>query len=189
MKKFSSFLLFILVAGLINAQTVWENDPYHTRMEFRVTHWLVNTVSGNFNRAEFVVDKNREDFTKSSLTFSADVASINTNVDIRDEDLRSPNFFDAKKYPKLTFKSSKIVEVAKRVYDVSGDLTMHGVTKPVTVRLYDRGLSKNNDDNTIQGYHVRATLNRFDYGIGTENPISEISEKVEITGDFEMLKR
>lgn len=186
MKKLTSVLFLMFILGLTQAQTVLKNDPYHTRMEFRVTHWLVNTVSGNFGEVSFVVNQNDKDFTKSSISFSADIASINTGIQMRDDDLRSANFFDAEKYPKLNFTSNKIVEIAKNVYKVTGNLTMHGVTKPATVILKDRGVSINAYKQKIHGYQVTGQLKRSDFNVGSA-PIAEISEEVKITGDFEMV--
>ncbi|MXV38141.1 polyisoprenoid-binding protein [Flavobacteriaceae bacterium Ap0902] len=189
MKKVTIFMLFLFFTGIMFSQTVLSTDPMHSRMEFKVTHMLVNDVTGTFDDAIFEMNRNNSDFTKSQLTFIAKVSSINTRVEARDTHLKSADFFEADKYPTITFKSKEIEEIARNVYNVTGDINIHGVTKPITATLYYNGSAKNQEGQTIEGYKVKAELSRSDFGIGSKYGPAIISDEVYITGDFELLKK
>ena len=131
--------LFLTVASAFvmlsaTAQTNWKLDASHSKLGFSVTHMMVSETEGKFKIYEGTVDSKTEmDFTDAKIEFAADVNSINTEDEKRDGHLKSPDFFDAAKYPKITFKSTsmKLMAKTKTAYDLEGDLTMHGVTKKV----------------------------------------------------------
>src|SRR5438128_4792229 len=125
----------MLVATLIAAAVELHADPPHTTATFAVKHMMVTTVRGQFNKAASTLEWDQQDPTKSQVSFNIDVASVDTHAEKRDNDLRSPNFFDAARCPEITFKSSKIEKAGEGKYKVTGDLAMHCVSKPVTLEV------------------------------------------------------
>jgi polyisoprenoid-binding protein YceI len=144
-----------------------------------------------FNAFEAKVTASKEDFSDAVFELSIDVESIDTEVKMRDDHLKSPDFFDVKKYPKITFKSTSIVKTAdKNQYQLKGNLTMHGVTKPVTMNLWFRGtITDSQSGNLIAGFQVSGTLNRLDFGVGPKFPAALISDEVTIKADGEFIKK
>lgn len=185
-----------LLAGASHAQTTWKVDNSHSKLRFSVTHMMVSETEGKFK----VFDGNARsksdlDFTNADISFTADAASIDTDDPKRDAHLRSPDFFDAEKYPKISFKSVSMKPTGngKTTYDLVGDLTMHGITRRVT--LLAAGADKMVKDpygNTKYGFRVTGKLNRKDYGL-TWNAMLEaggvaVSEEVEIVCNIELNK-
>ena len=123
----------------VTAQTVWKADPMHFKLTFTVTHFGINDIFGLFQKFEAGATSSKPDFSGAVFDLSADVSSINTEVKMRDDDLRSARFFDMEKYPRMTFKSSSIKKSGNNRYKLSGDLNMHGITKPVTMGLMVSG--------------------------------------------------
>lgn len=123
-----------ILAALLAAAVELHADPVHTTVTFAVKHMVVTTVRGQFSKAESTLLWDKQDPAKSSVDFKIDVSSIDTHVDKRDAHLKSPDFFDAAKCPQITFKSSKIESAGGNdKFKVTGDLTMHCQTKPVTL--------------------------------------------------------
>src|SRR5438874_1221332 len=122
-----------LLAVALAATLELHADPAHTTATFAVKHLMVTTVRGQFNKADSTLQWDQADPTKSSVEMKIDAASVDTHAEKRDADLRSPNFFDAQKCPDITFKSTKIEKAGGDKYKVSGDLTMHCQSKPVTL--------------------------------------------------------
>src|SRR5271154_3066304 len=144
MKKILAILFFIILANYSFAQTTtWKDDPMHTKLTFTVTHIGISSVFGLFQKFYVTIISAKPDFSDAMFELSADVASINTEVKMRDDNLRSPEFFNVVKYPIMTFKSTSIVNTTgmKDRFKVTGDLTIHGVTKSVTMDLWFRGIT------------------------------------------------
>ena len=139
-------------------------DPAHTSVTFSIRH-LVTRVQGQFRDVAGTIEVNRQNPAASSVTFTLQAASIDTRIEQRDEHLKSPDFFDAAKYPEITFVSKKVVRKDKTHFEVTGDFTMHGVTKEVTVPVEYLGDIKDPWGNDRAGFSVRMPLNRKDYGI------------------------
>lgn len=197
MKKMilSTSVAFLTTVSI--AQTNWKVDASHSKLGFSVTHMMVSEVEGKFKVYEGkVTSKTDEDFTDASIEFTADAASINTEDEKRDGHLKSADFFDVEKYPKITFKSTsmkKNTKKGKTVYDLTGDLTMHGVTKKVTLTAI--GASKAVKDpygNTKYGFKVTGNLNRKDYGLNWNAALEAggvaVSENVKIDLNIELNK-
>jgi len=125
-------LLFLGVPGLALAAP-WELDTAHSGVQFKVRHLMVSSVRGDFEKIAGTIHYDEQDITKSGADISIDAASINTRVAKRDDHLRSADFFDAAKYPKITFKSKRIENNGQGRLKVTGDLTIRGVTKEVTL--------------------------------------------------------
>lgn len=169
--------------------TTWKNDKMHSKLTFTVTHHLVSDVDGLFKNFDVTIITARPDFSDAVFELSADASSINTEVEMRDNDLKSANFFDAATYPKITFKSTSIRPNGKDKYKLSGNLTMHGVTKPVTMELWYRGTIDNpNNKQKNAGFKLTGTLKRSDFNIGSNTPSLLVSDEVEIKADGEFAK-
>ena len=155
-----------LVPAFAGAET-WTLDPDHTTSTFEVTHLLVSKVRGQFGDTTGTIDIDDKDLTKSKVDVVIDAASISTGNDDRDKHLRSEDFFWVEKHPKVTFVSTKVEKAkGKASYKVTGDLTMRGVTKPVTLDVSYTGQElKTPWGSVVRGASATATINRKDWGI------------------------
>ncbi|NMW17599.1 MAG: polyisoprenoid-binding protein [Chlorobiaceae bacterium] len=183
----------IMVLPSLASATPWNIDADHSNVGFSVSHLMVSHVKGNFNKYSGVVDINDKDITKSKVDVTIDASSINTNVQKRDEHLKSADFFDVAKYPTLTFVSKKWSKAAKGALKVTGDLTIHGVTKSVVLTVAP--FSKESKDpwgNTRRGTSASTTINRKDYGLVWNQALETggvaVGEEVNISLDVELIK-
>ncbi|HET6995962.1 MAG TPA: YceI family protein [Chitinophagaceae bacterium] len=190
MKKLLSFLVVALLCTPVFAQTVWKSDPFHSKLTFSITHLGISDVAGLFKTFNATLIASKADFSDAVFELSADVASINTEVEERDHHLRSADFFEVEKYPTMTFKSTSIKKTSKDKYKLTGNLTLHGITKPVTMDLWYRGTIENPVTKaTTAGFQLLGNLTRFDFGIGSKFPAPFIGDKVSIKADGEFLKK
>jgi polyisoprenoid-binding protein YceI len=184
------FLFILACAGTMTAQSTWKADPMHSKLAFAVTHLGIADISGSFKSFDLSVTGAKADFSDAVFDLTVDVASINTQVDPRDEHLRSADFFDTAKYPKMTFKSTGVKMVSKDKYEVTGNLTMHGTTKPIKLQFWYRGTVENPQSKALTaGFQVTGSLNRADFGIGTKFPPPMISNEISIKADGELTKQ
>lgn len=188
-----SALIALALPGFAFAAT-WTIDPDHSSIGFKVKHLMVANVKGSFDKHTGVVEIDDKDITKSRVEVSIDTASINTNVAKRDEHLRSADFFDVAKYPKMTFVSKKVAKAGKDKLKVTGDLTLHGVTKQVVLDV--EPLSKESKDpwgNIRRGTTATTTIDRKDFGLtwnkGLETGGVLVGDEVTITLEIEMIKK
>jgi polyisoprenoid-binding protein YceI len=181
--------LALAPAAALAEGSLWNLDSDHVEAGFSVKHFVVATVKGSFTKTSGKVLLDDKDLSKSSVEATIEVGSIDTRVQKRDDDLRSPNFFDAAKYPTITFKSRK-VEKAGDGLKVTGDLTMKGVTRPVTLEV--AGPSPEIKDpwgNLRRGFTARTRLNRKDFGLAYNlvveaGPVVGDEVVVEINGEL-----
>ena len=157
--------------------TIWRTDPTHSRMSFRVKH-LVGKVEGNFANWDAVLHTNGTDWTKGAADVSVRTASIATRNAQRDADLRSPRFFDAKKFPMMTFYSTGVLRTDD-VVEMGGLLTIKGITKPVVLRGLFLGRGKGADGRERMGFEASAVIKRKDFGL----MYSEMIDGLPIVGD------
>lgn len=151
-------------AGSAQAGT-WDIDSGHSTVGFSVRHMMVSDAKGNFNKFKGQLNLDEKDITKSTVAVEIDAASVDTNNEKRDEHLRSPEFFDTAKFPTLTFKSTKVEKQGTNLL-VTGDLTMHGVTKPVTLTVEGPAAPmKNPWGQTVSAVKATGKLNRKDFGL------------------------
>lgn len=192
MKKAFSLLVLMLSLQLSWGQaTVWKADPMHSKLTFTVTHMGISSIFGLFQKFETQVSATQSDFSDAVFTLSVDVASVNTEVKMRDDDLRSPNFFDVGKYPTMTFRSTRIQNTTgmKDQFRITGDLTMHGVTKSVTMDLWFRGTRQDAKSGKKRaGFQLWGSIDRSDFNIGPASPF-DISTEVAIKADGEFLEQ
>ncbi|WP_026770268.1 YceI family protein [Asinibacterium sp. OR53] len=192
MKKVLFLLTTLLSSNLLFSQTTtWKDDPWHSKLTFTVTHQGFSSIFGLFQKFDVTISASKPDFSDAVFTLSADVASINTEVKMRDDDLRSPHFFDAIKYPAMTFKSTSIINTTgmKDRFKITGNLTLHGVTKTVTMELWYRGTHEDPmSKKTKAGFQLTGVINRSDFNVGPATPF-DISNDVMIKADGEFIKQ
>ena len=159
--------VLVMGVGAMRAQTTqWKVDPMHSEADFAIKHMAISTVHGSFHGISGVVTFDPTDVAKSSVEATIPIATVDTGVAPRDNDLKSPRFFDATQFPTMTFKSTSVRKAGDH-YDVTGDLTLHGVTKPVVLNLQDLGKAEMGmDGKTLhRGFTATTTINRQDFGL------------------------
>jgi len=166
---FRKIAMFTIAAVLVwstagVAADVYEIDPVHSHASFKIRH-LVGKVTGRFDKLSGSINVDTLDMTKSSVALTIETASIDTDNDRRDNHLRSADFFDAENNPEITFKSSKIEKTGDNMYDVTGDFTMHGVTRSITIPVELLGLSPTMRGEWRAGFEAEFDLKRSDYGL------------------------
>ena len=188
MKKVALFLTVLVAASTTFAQT-WSLDKSHAKLGFSVTHLLVSDVDGSFKNFDVKVTSAKEDFSDAVIELTADVNSVNTDNEQRDTHLKSADFFDAAKYSTLTFKSKSLKKVDGKKYKLVGDLTIHGVTKQVTLDVTFNGTAVHPyNKKTVAGFKISGTFNRSDFGIGGSTPGAVVSDEVTLTSNVEIVK-
>jgi polyisoprenoid-binding protein YceI len=185
--------IILIAAALLNtaafAQSTWKNDPMHSKLGFTITHLMVSDVDGIFKDFTATIVASKPDFSDAKFMLTVNTTSINTDVDYRDKDLRSANYFDADKFPTLTFTSTGISMVSTGHYKLMGDLTLHGVTKPVTMDLWYRGtivnpMSKKDD----AGFKLTGVIKRSDFNFAAQAPSAMLSDEITINANGEFAK-
>jgi adhesin HecA-like repeat protein len=188
------FVLGLLAIAPALAQTsTWTIDPNHSTAQFTVRHMAISNVTGTFTKVTGTVELNEKDLTQSQVTASIDPSSVDTRVAARDADLRSDHFFDVQKYPTIDFKSKRIVNSGGKV-QITGDLTMHGTTKEITLDV-DGPTPEITDTwgNPRRGFSATGTLNRKEYGLVWNNMLKSgeavVGDNVKLQIDVEMTKK
>ena len=171
----------------------WEIDPAHSEAQFAVKHMMFTTIRGHFNVLSGHLHIDEEHPENSWVDAQVDASSVDTRNDYRDNHLRSADFFDVQNYPTLTFKSNKVEHVKGEEYNVIGDLTMHGVTKPVQFKAEYNGKGKSPFGKVVAGLSAKTKINRKDWGL-TYNQALEtggmlVSEDVIIEIDLEAVEQ
>ncbi len=183
-----------LLLALPALASTWELDPAHSSVQFAVSHLMVSTVRGTFNTFRGTVSFDETDPTKSSVEATIDVASIDTREAKRDEHLKGPDFFDAEKFPVITFKSKSVASTGADKFRVVGDVTIHGVTKEIALEA--SGSPKPFKDpfgKTRMGGAVRGKLNRKDFGMTWNKSLDSsgvvVGDEITITIDVELVQK
>ncbi|KUO68971.1 MAG: hypothetical protein APF83_02190 [Lutibacter sp. BRH_c52] len=191
MKKLSIVIALLSVA-LVQAQTTWNIDPSHSSIRFAVDHMVISEVEGIFSKYEGSVIATKDDFSDAKINFIVDVNSVNTDNAKRDEHLRSTDFFETEKYPKMTFVSSSVTKTGTGKYNLKGKLTLHGVTKEIALVMTYGGTTKDPWGNTKAGLKVTGVINRTDFGLKYNSVLEAgslmIGEEVAITAKVELAK-
>ena len=186
MKKIIIFFAVILTNTVVFAQT-WKSDKAHSHLTFTVTHLSVSDVDGTFKDFSATITASKPDFSDAKFDFTANTASVNTENDMRDEDLRSASFFDVTKFPALTFTSTSIKPAAAKHYTLTGNLTIHGVTKSVTFDLWYRGTITNPMTKSPDaGFQATGVIKRSDFNFGSKYSSPILSDEVtfKAVGEF-----
>lgn len=187
MKKYSVIFMLMLTSLVSVAQTkTWVNDPAHSRLGFVVKHLTISEINGRFADFSVKVITSKPDHTDARIEVTAKVASIDTDIEMRDNHLRSPDFFDAEKYPVLTFKSTSVEKTGENTGKLFGNLTFHGITKPVVLDVTYFGTVNNPADNVeTAGFQIKGIVKRSDFDLGPKFPEAMISNDVHIIADVE----
>ncbi len=143
----------------------WKIDPVHSDIKFKVRHLLISTVTGEFKKFDATVESEKGDFTDAKITFEAEVDSIDTGNEMRDNHLRTNDFFDAANHPKITFVSDSFVKKSGDEYEMTGDFTIRGVTKKIKLNVTYNGKAKGLDGSELAGFEITGKINRMDYGV------------------------
>jgi len=162
----------------------WAIDKAHSNVKFTVTHMVVSDVDGSFKNFEGTMESNKPDFSDARINFTVDVTSIDTDNDNRDKHLKSDDFFNAEKFPKMKFESTAFKPVGDNKYQLIGNLTIRDISKPVTFDVSYGGIAAAGNQ-TKAGFKATATVNRFDYNLKwdkvTEAGSLVVSKEVRIT--------
>ncbi len=145
--------------------TTWTIDAGHSEIGFSVKHLLISTVRGRFGTFEGTLEAGDETFSDAKLSFSADASSITTNNSMRDAHLQSPDFFDVANNPKITFVSKSFAKTGDKTFTVTGDFTMRGVTKDLTVNAVLNGITTDQYGKRVASFDISGTIKRTDYGV------------------------
>ncbi len=190
MKKISILLVAAVVAfSSFKALETWKLDKAHSQLAFSITHMGISDQSGIFKNFDVTIKSEKPDFSDAVIELNADVASINTGMEMRDKHLKGDDFFDVEKYPTLNFISTGLTNVGKNKYKLTGNLTLHGVTKPVTLDLSYRGTVANPQSKApASGFQVTGVIKRSDFGIAAGFPTNMLSDEVSIKADGEFGK-
>jgi polyisoprenoid-binding protein YceI len=188
----SAIALLASLSALAQTST-WNIDPAHSTAQFTVRHLAISNVTGNFTKVTGSVVLNEKDITQSQVSASIDVSSVDTRVEARNKDLKSPNFFDVEKYPTIEFKSKRIASGGGKL-QVIGDLTIHGTTREVTLDV-DGPTPALSDPwgNWRRGISATTTINRRDFNLTYNNLLQTgeavVGDNVKIQIDAEMVKK
>ncbi|MGZ8778553.1 MAG: YceI family protein [Thermoanaerobaculia bacterium] len=187
-----AFLAVPLFAQTPAAPEVWVIDKPHSSASFKIRH-LMSNVTGYFRDFDAVLQIDRAQPARSSIEFTIKSASIDTRESDRDEHLRSPDFFEVTKYPNITFRSTSVVPKSQTLFEVTGDLTMHGVTKRITLPVTFLGFQRDPRGNEKAGFEIATALDRKDYNITWNRLLDEggllLGDEVKITIELEMGKK
>ena len=173
-------------------ETKWAIDPTHSKVAFKVKHLMISNVLGNFKEFEGQVSTDGDDFSTAEINFSLNAASIDTEMADRDGHLKSPDFFDAEKYPKITFSGKGMKDLGDEMFELTGDLTIKEVTKPVTLTVEYGGIMSDPWGNVKAGFSLSGKINRKDFGLNWNAALEAggvlVGEEVKISGDIELAK-
>ncbi|MCB0729452.1 MAG: YceI family protein [Ignavibacteriae bacterium] len=165
MKTVKLAIILLFAVSINFAQTSWGLDKSHSKIGFSVVHLVISEVEGQFNEYDVKVTSNGDDFDGASVEFSADVNSIDTDNEKRDNHLKSDDFFNAEQFPKMTFVSTSFSKEDDKNYKLVGDLTIRDVTKEVELDVVYNGMVKDPWGNTKAGFKATGAINRFDYNL------------------------
>ncbi|EHQ24254.1 YceI family protein [Mucilaginibacter paludis] len=175
------------------ATTKWVLDPMHSEVQFKIKHLVISTVTGSFKKFEGSVETEGDTFEGATVEFALDVDSIDTNQEQRDGHLKSAEFFDAEKYPKISFKSTSLEKVDDEDYKLNGDLTIKDVTKPVSLDVEFGGTATDFYGNLKAGFEIKGKINRKEFGLVwdgvTEAGSIVLGEDVKLTINVQFAKQ
>lgn len=192
MKKHILAVLALAALAAPAAAEVYKIDAAHSAVSFKVAHMAISKVSGRFDKFSGTIDYTPGNTKTWKAEAVIDVASINTGVEARDKHLRAPDFFDVEKFPTMTFKSVKVTGYKKMKGKLHGELTLHGVTRPVVLEVEGSGPVKDPWGKERMAAVAKTTINRKDFGLGWNQVLETggllVGEKIEITLEIEAVK-
>lgn len=175
----------------MSSTTKWVLDPTHSELVFKVKHLMITNVNGAFR--SFSAEIDGEDFTTAPITATIDASSIFTNEDARDGHLKSPDFFDTENFKDITFTGTSFKKVSGDDYQLTGNLTIKGITKEVTLDVEFGGIGKDPWGNEKAGFSMSGKINRKDWGLNWNAALEAggvlVSEEVKVGGEFQFVKK
>ena len=173
-------------------KTKWAIDPSHSKVGFKVKHLMISNVLGSFKEFEGQASTVGNDFSTAEISFSLNTASVDTEVADRDGHLKSADFFDVEKYPKITFEGSGLKDLGDDLYDLKGNLTIKGVSHPITLSVEYGGIMSDPWGNVKAGFSISGKFNRKDWGLNWNAALEAggvlVGEEVKINCDLELVK-
>ena len=171
----------------------WVIDPTHSEIHFKIKHLMITNVTGSFDIFNVTAQTEDEDFTKARVSFTADVNSISTNNEQRDAHLRTSDFFEVEKYPELKFRSTKVEKIDSDTFDLYGELTLKGVTKPVKLNVEFNGVTKDPWGSERAGLVVTGKISRSEWGVNFNSVLETgglaLSDEVRINSEIQLVKQ
>lgn len=185
--------MFVLVSASLLAQTNWTVDKAHSKVGFSVTHLVITDVEGYFKNYDATITTKGDDLTTANIDFTINTSSIFTDNNDRDNHLRSDDFFNAEKYPQMTFKGKSMKKVSENKYKLVGDFTIRDVTKQVELDVKYNGTVKDSRGNIKAGFKVTGEIDRFDYNLKWNKTIEAgslvVGKEVELVIDLQLVKK
>jgi polyisoprenoid-binding protein YceI len=173
------------------SKTKWTLDPVHSEVTFKVKHMMITNVTGSLTDYTVEAQTEGDDFSKADVTFNGKLTSLNTGNEQRDAHLRSADFFEVEKNPEVTFKSTNFTKTGDEI-KLKGDLTIKGVTKPITLDVEFGGIGKDPWGNTKAGFTISGKLNRKDFGLNWNAALETggvlVSDDVKINSEIQLIK-
>jgi polyisoprenoid-binding protein YceI len=191
MKRFAALAaLVVMAAPFVQAQSsTWVADPMHSEVDFSVTHLSISNVRGRFGKVDATLVYDAKDVSKSTVKATIDITSVNTGEEGRDKHLKTPDFFDTASFPTATFVSTAVSKSGAKLY-VHGNLTLHGVTKPVVLTVEGpAGPVEGMDHKQHAGFTATTTISRTAFGIGTKFPSGVVGDDVKLSIDLDVAKQ
>jgi polyisoprenoid-binding protein YceI len=175
------------------SKQLWVLDPVHSEITFKVKHMMITTVSGTFNNFNGNLNANEGDFSDAEVSFEAEIASVNTRNEQRDEHLRSNDFFEASSFPNLSFKSTSFTKTGEGSYAMTGDFTMKGITKSMTFQVEYTGTVIDPWGQVKAGFEITGSINRGDFNLNwnasNETGDLVLSEEVKLAINAQVVKQ
>jgi polyisoprenoid-binding protein YceI len=182
--------LLVLAAPFVAAQSsTWTSDPYHSEVDFSVTHLSISNVHGRFGKVDATLVYNEKEVSKSTVKATIDVSTVNTGEEGRDKHLKTADFFDVANFPSATFVSTSVSKNAGKLF-VNGNLTLHGVTKPVVLTVEGpTGPVEGMDKKQHAGFTATTSISRTAFGIGSKFPPAVVGDEVKLSIELDVAKQ
>jgi polyisoprenoid-binding protein YceI len=182
-------VLALSAPGVLAQKTTWVSDPNHSEVDFAINHMSVSTVHGRFGNVNATIQLDAQDITKSSVQVTIGVDTVDTGVQARDKDIKGAGYFDVANFPAATFASTSVTRDGNDL-SVAGDLTLHGVTKPVVLTVEGPSAQVTDQRDRVHcGFSATATISRIDFGIAPKVPSSMLGDNVKLTIEVDVIKQ
>ena len=177
-----------LVSFVVLDAGSWSLDSGHSRLGFSVKHMEISETVGQFDKFDVKITTPNADFSDATIELTAEAKTVNTYLSMRDDHLRSADFFDVEKHPTITFKSTSVKKAKGNNYVIKGNFTMHGVTKTVVLAGVHNGTTKNRAGADLAGLKISGLIKRSEYGVGVTMPNTVVADEIYLNADLEVSK-
>lgn len=188
MKKIFLSIIQFMIATIAISQNTYVLDKNHTSVGFSATHFGISHVEGRFKNVEATLKASKDDFTDAVIEMTASVNSIDTDIEMRDNDLKSEKWFNAAQHPTIVFKSTSFKKIKDKNYKLEGNISIRGIKKPITFDVVYNGkvLNPMSKKNSV-GFTITGKLNRNDFGIGADSPTAVVGNEIELRSNAEFI--